>query len=88
MSSAGASRAGGSGRLEWRKRGRPLGSGAKGKKLATTWSVPRKHDRPLGRRNKKTLAALAATAAVVSSKAATAAAGGSSGAATVPDCQP
>jgi hypothetical protein len=46
--------------------------------LATTPSVPRKHGRPLGSRNRKTLAVLVAAAATVSTEAATTAATGNS----------
>jgi hypothetical protein len=55
-----------------------LGSRNKDKGLVTPPSVPRKRGRPLGSRNKKTLAALAAAAATVSTEAATAAAAGNS----------
>jgi hypothetical protein len=50
-----------------------LGSRNKDKGLVAMLSVPRKRGRPLGSRNKKTLAALAAAAATVSPEAAPAA---------------
>jgi hypothetical protein len=46
-----------------RKRGRPLGSLNKAKDPAAMPPVPRRHGRPPGSRNKKTLEALAAAAA-------------------------
>jgi hypothetical protein len=73
MSSAGAlggSGARGPGGSGGRKHGRPLGSLNKVKDLAATLPVSCKRSRPLGSRNKKTLAALAAVAATVSAEAA------------------
>jgi hypothetical protein len=63
---SGGAGAGGSGGPGEHKRGCPFGSRNRAKDPAVTPPVPRKGGRPLGGRNKKTLAALAAAAAAKS----------------------
>jgi hypothetical protein len=70
MSSPGGPSTGSEGVLEKRGPGCPKGSGKKVVMLATIPPVSRKHGRPKGSRNQKTLAALAAAATAAPTAAA------------------
>jgi hypothetical protein len=79
MSSVGGAATGGARAPEKRKRGRPLGISKKAREeVEVTPPVPRRHGRPPGSKNKKTLAAIVAAAAA-SSYSAVAAVGSCNG---------